>query len=316
MKSFYETFKKQGGFTLIKAYWKAGVLLYALLLLIVMGHSKKSLELLRLAIAQKINKKLQKKYMSSLKSFDASYKETELPQKHSNIVWVFWMQGMENAPSLVQRCYRSLQENLKDRRIILITKENLNEYVQFPEFILDKLNKGVITFTHLSDLLRLELLIRYGGTWIDATVFCSGTNIPRYMLEDDLFVFQNLRPGDNGSVINFSSWFITSCSNNKILLATRDLLYAYWKQYDYMIDYFLIHHFMMIAANYYRESWSKIVQFPNSTPHILLLMLFEPFDEKKWIALTETCPFHKLAYKRSESDMNREGTFFKHLMDG
>ena len=119
----------------------------------------------------------------------------------------------------------------------------------------------------------------------------------------------------DGSVINFSSWFITSCSNNKILLATRDLLYAYWKQYDYMIDYFLIHHFMMIAANYYRESWGQIVQFPNSTPHILLLMLFEPFDEKKWNALTETCPFHKLAYKRSENDMNRDGTFFKHLME-
>lgn len=315
MTSFYETFKKQGGFTLIKAYWKAGVLLYALLLLIVMGHSKKSLELLRLAITQKINKKLKKKYTSTLKSFDTSYKETEHPQKHSNIVWVFWMQGIENAPALVQRCYQSLQANLKDRKIILITEKNINDYVQFPDFILEKLKKGIITYTHFSDLLRLELLTRYGGTWIDATVFCSSSNIPHYMLDDDLFVFQNLRPGDNGSVINMSSWFMTSCSNNKILLATKELLYTYWKKNNYMIDYFLIHHFMMITANYYKESWSKIVQFPNSLPHVLLLMLFDPFNQEKWDAITEACPFHKLAYKRSKEDMEREGTFFEHIMN-
>ena len=35
------------------------------------------------------------------------------------------------------------------------------------------IDSGQITKTHLSDLLRLELLIRYGGTWIDATVFCT-----------------------------------------------------------------------------------------------------------------------------------------------
>ena len=41
------------------------------------------------------------------------------------------MQGIENAPALVQRCYQSLQANLKDRKIILITEKNINDYVQF-----------------------------------------------------------------------------------------------------------------------------------------------------------------------------------------
>lgn len=311
-----ENLMKLGGIKLIKELWNSGTLFYAVKQLLITGKSRKSLEILRLGIKMKIQNKLAKKYMPVLKKFDEQYSASSLISVKSNKVWVFWMQGMDNAPALVQRCYRSLQDNLKDREIVLVTSENMNEYVQFPDYIMDKLNKGIITYTHLSDLLRVELLIRYGGTWIDSTVFCSGSNIPCYMLDDDFFVFQNLRPGDNGSVMNFSSWLMTSCSNNKILLAVRELLYAYWEKNCSMIDYFLIHHFVMIVAKYYRDEWKKIVQFPNSLPHVLLLMLFEPFNQKKWDAVVAACPFHKLAYKRSKEEMDMEGTYYKHIMNG
>ena len=314
MSDFKKNFEKQGGFKLIKDFWRAGNLFYAIGQILLTGKSRKSLEILRLGAKMKVFSKLSKKYMSVLKKFDSEYSAEKYPQSKSNKVWVFWMQGMDNAPALVQRCYQSLRENLKDREIILITEKNLNEYVQFPEYIKDKLNRGIITYTHLSDLLRVELLIRYGGTWLDSTVFCSGSNIPRYMLDSDFFVFQNLRPGDNGNVLNFSSWFMTSCSNNKILLATRELLYAYWEKNNTMVDYFLIHHFMMIVAKYYKDDWNKIIQFPNSLPHVLLLMLFDPFNQEKWDAITAACPFHKLAYKRSKEEMEKEGTFYQFIM--
>ena len=315
MGNFRQIFQSQGGKKLVKEFWNAGNLFYAIGQILLTGKSKKSLEILRLGAKMRVFNKLSKKYLPIVKEFDSGYSIEKYPQSKSAKVWVFWMQGMDNAPALVQRCYKSLQENLKDREIILITEKNINEYVQFPEYIKDKLNRGIITYTHLSDLLRVELLIRYGGTWMDSTVFCSGTNIPYYMYDSDFFVFQNLRPGDNGDVLNFSSWFMTSCSNNKILLATRELLYAYWKKNNRMIDYFLIHHFMMMVAKYYKEDWNKIIQFPNSLPHVLLLMLFEPFNQEKWDAVTAACPFHKLAYKRSEEQMGREGTFYKYIMD-
>ena len=314
MGSFKQVFQKQGGKKLVKEFWNAGNLFYAVGQILLTGRSRKSLEILRLGAKMRVFFKLLKKYLPVVKEFDSDYSIEKYPQSKSNKVWVFWMQGMVNAPALVQRCYKSLQENLKDREIILITEKNINEYVQFPEYIKDKLNRGIITYTHLSDLLRVELLIRHGGTWIDSTVFCSGTNIPYYMLDSDFFVFQNLRPGDNGDVLNFSSWLMTSCSNNKILLATRALLYAYWEKNNSMIDYFLIHHFMMIVADYYKDDWDKIVKFPNSLPHVLLLMLFEPFNQEKWDAVTAVCPFHKLTYKISENDKKRENTYFKYIM--
>lgn len=312
--SFLQIFKNQGGVKLVLEYIRAGVLTYAVLQLFLTGFSKKSLEILRLGVEQRKFRKLNKKYGFVIRAFDKNDSISTKEHLKSNKVWFFWMQGLENAPALVRRCFASLQENLKDREIVLINEKNLNDYVQFPDFIIDKLNRGIITYTHFSDILRVELLLRYGGTWIDSTVFCSGKNIPKYMLDSDFFVFQNLRPGDNGSILNFSSWFMSSCSNNRILLATRELLYTYWKKNNSMIDYFLLHHFIMMAASYYKEDWKKVVQFPNSLPHVLLLMLFEPFNQEKWDAATAACPFHKLSYKFDCSDTSKKGTYYERIL--
>lgn len=315
MAGFKEIFQKQGGLKLIKDYWHAGVLFYVLRQILLTGKSKKSLEIVRQGTQLKIYQKLCKQYKYVLEKFDTDINLKLNKSINSHIVWVSWMQGIENAPALVQKCYRTLQENLKDREIVLITSENLREYTDLPQWILDKYKQGLITHTHFSDLLRIELLCKYGGTWIDSTVFCSGNNIPSYMLDSNLFMFQNLKPGADGSTLNISSWFMTSCSNNKILLAVRALLWEYWKNENRLIDYFLLHHFIMMVSEYYADEWNKMVQFPNSFPHVLLLMLFDEFNQEKWDAITSSCPFHKLAYKRSKENLEKKGTFYEHLMN-
>lgn len=315
MDGMIETFRKQGGIKLIKDYLRAGVLFYAICQILLTGFSKKSLEIVRLGVQLKIRNKLRKKYIGVLKRFDLNYSNQGVVSEHPNKVWACWMQGIENAPALVQRCYKSLQANLPEREIILITSDNIREYTDFPDYIIDKYDRGLITHTHFSDLLRIELLCKYGGTWIDSTVLCTGKDIPSYMLESDFFLFQNLKPGADGSTLNISSWYMTSCSNNKILLAVRNLLWDYWKKNNRLVDYFLLHHFMSIVSEYYADDWNKMIQFPNSFPHVLLLMLFDPFDQKKWDAVTEACPFHKLAYKRSAEDLAKEGTYYKHIMN-
>lgn len=316
MSELRKNFEKVGGWQLIKQYWKAGVLLYVLSQILLTGVSKKSLELVRLGVQLKIKNKLKRKYKYVIDDFDNEYKEDkEKSKSQERKIWMCWMQGLENAPDLVRQCYKQLKKNITDREIILITEENIDKYVSFPSYIQEKYKKGIITHTHFSDLLRIELLCKYGGTWIDSTVFCSGSSVPSYMLDSDFFLFQNLKPGSNGSTLNMSSWFLTSNKNNRILMATRELLYAYWRKKDYLIDYFLLHYFMMIAAERYHEEWNRMIKFPNSIPHVLLLMLFEPYDEEKYRALTNMCPFHKLSNKCSAEDMAKEGTYYYHIMN-
>ena len=163
-----EIFYKQGGFKLIEQYARSGALGTAVGEFLLLGKSQTALEILRLSTQLKTRQKLERQYQKTLIEFDSSYDLT-LPHESSNKVWICWFQGMENAPELVQKCYQSVNEHLIDREIHLITAENLSQYVRFPDYILEKWKKGIITNTHMTDLLRLELLIQYGGMWLDAT---------------------------------------------------------------------------------------------------------------------------------------------------
>ena len=303
-------FNKFGGVGLIKQYAKAGVLPFAIVVAPLLGFSRKGLELFRLAVQMKIYNRISKKYSMELRKYDEKTDWSLLRQEHQKKIWICWLQGMENAPLVVQKCYKSICKYLTEYEIVVLTSDIINEYVSFPEHILSKWKSGIITNTHFSDLLRLAVLNTYGGTWLDATVLCTGDNIPSYILESNLFFYQVLKPGRDGSTLNISSWLLTAGSNTKILNSVQYLLYEYWKTNNSMVDYFLIHMFMELACNYYKEEYNQIIKFCNSMPHVLLLEMFEPYDEKKYSAIKDITPFHKLAYKRDSKDMEKTGTYF------
>lgn len=312
MNKFIAIFKKVGGWDVLRQYARAHVLLFALVLTVLNGFSKKSLEIVRLSVNNRILCKLRKKSKGLIQNFKANWQPQN--QNSSRKVWVCWFQGMEQAPPLVQRCFRSLKENLPNREIVLLTEENYRNYVKLPDYIEEKVKKGIIPKAQYSDLIRLELLIKHGGTWIDATVFCSGGNIPSYMLDASLFMFQTLKPGLDGHPTSISNWFITACTHHPLLELTQVLLYDYWKKYNYMIDYFIFHDFFQLAQEAYPEEWNKVIPFCNSVPHILLLRLFDKYDSTAWQALQEITPFHKLSYKFSQEETLREGTYYAHLI--
>lgn len=299
--------EKAGGMSLFKQYWRAGVFSPTFFQFLFLGRSKKALELLRLTVTLKTQQRLERKYGGILKTFN--YDES-LEHIDSRKVWIFWWQGMENAPALVKRCYRSVKENLGDWEIILITQDNYKEYVSFPGHILQRLNDGQITFTHLSDLLRLELLINRGGLWLDATVLCTSGDIPQSILNSNLFVYQALKPGADGHATVMSSWCMYAKTNNRILLATRELLYHYWQKNTKMDDYFLLHQFFTLVCNYFPEEAKSIPPYCNSVPHILLLHLFENYDEQYWSDLKRMTCFHKLSYKFNTESKEIEGTYY------
>ena len=313
MKEFKKIFKKVNGIEILKQYCMAHVILFSLLETAILGLSRKSLEIVRLAVDNRIYCKLKKKYKGFISEYQQKEDTKNILHEHVDIVWVCWFQGMENAPKMVQYCFESLKSNLHDKRIILITEDNYKEYVQFPAYILEKYEKGCFSKTHLSDLLRLELLIKYGGTWIDATVWCSSPIYPDYLFDSDLFMFQNLKPGLDGQCTAVSSWFITSCSNNQMLMLERALLYEYWKENTKLVHYYLFHMFFQMVIEAYPDEWNKVVPFSNATPHILLLRLFEEYDETIANAVKEMTSFHKLTYKFEESDTTIKNTFYQVL---
>lgn len=317
MSDFFQIFKKVNGWNQLKDYSKSHVLSFALAETALLGTSRKSLEIVRLAVQNKIYQRLKKQNKKLIANFVKQH-PTQKKQKHRKVIWISWLQGIENAPEVVQCCYASVKEHLKDWEIIVITEENYSDYVDFPDYVIEKYKEGKITKVHFSDLLRIELLAKYGGTWLDATVFCSGpvTDELKYLLESDLFVYQNLKPGLDGHATAISSWMMTACANNNIVLLTRKLLYNYWKSHDRLVDYFIIHNFFQMALEAYPEEWKKVIPVSNSMPHVLLLRMFEKYDERVWNEVKRITPFHKLSYKFSEKDADLSDTYFNVVIRG
>lgn len=240
--------------------------------------------------------------------------KTRISEFENRRIWFCWLQGLENAPKIVHACYNSLKRNIPHREIMVIDNKNWGEYVDLPEFIVRKWEKGRIPAALFSDLLRLELLIKYGGTWIDSTVLCTGPwfKVQEY-LEADLFLFQYTTQGS--IPVSISNWFITACKNNVILMALRDMLYAYWKDYDCTLDYYIFHLFFAMLSKEYPEKIAAMPYGSSLNSLVLLHHWSEKFDQKNWNKLTSQVSFHKLNYRVSEGIINKKDNYYHTIIE-
>ena len=219
-------------------------------------------------------------------------------------VWFCWLQGMEKAPELVKVCLESLRNNIGEE-VIVLDDMNYVEYVQLPEFIVRKYRKGIIPPALFSDMLRLELLIRYGGTWIDSTVWASpevGIKDSKCRLawkkirESDLFIYRYFNR--EGRVEGMSNWFIHAKAGNTLLKDTRDMLFAYWRDYDCTVEYYIFHLFFSHAAKKYPE---MIRQIPKGNSYHALWLAHhaeQGISDENWQKLITNVPFHKLNWRK------------------
>lgn len=311
-------FEKTGGLYLLRQYVRNHTLGTAINQFIALGRDKKALELLRLAMEYKFLKRLRTKERKLIRQMADAVRSSHNSHevKRAKIIWICWWQGIDNAPDLVKKCYASVCRYYSDWDIRVITFDNYTDYVDFPHYIVEKWKKGIITHTHMSDLLRLELLVIYGGLWLDSTILATSGDIPKSVIDSDLFYYRTLKPGADGHSVLLSSWLIYASSNNCILKLTRELLYNYWEKAKGLSDYFLLHYYLTIACGEFEEDCLKIPQFSNEIPHILLLNLFKPYDKQYMKDLMRISCFHKLSYKFDSNIIaNSKGTYYEWIMN-
>ena len=201
--------------------------------------------------------------------------------------------------------------------IKVIDAKNWKEYIELPEYIVKKWEKKQIPPALFSDLLRLELLIKYGGTWIDSTVLCTGFQDSSFKfqnyLEADLFLFQYTKQGS--IPVSISNWFISACSNNEVLMVLREMLYAYWKDYDCVLDYYIFHLFFAVISKEYPEQILAMPYRQSQNSLVLLHHWGEKFEQKKWDKLTENVCFHKLAFRTKDCVKATRDNYYNYILN-
>lgn len=317
LRSFYRKF---GGFKAIRFFAKRGLLWPMAKKVLSNPFNRHSYMDAYYVAVRDVETLLREKYLPLMNERKAYYSTQDLKHERSKKVWFCWLQGIENAPLEIRICYSSLIKHLTDREINVIDESNWTEYVDLPEYIIKRWEKKQISPAHFSDLIRLQLLIRYGGTWIDATILCTGINPfneseTRSFLDANLFMFQYTIPG-SGQWGGIGNWFISSCTNNEVLLVLRDMLLAYWRDYDFIIDYYIFHCFFSMLRDAYPE---KIDAMPYGYARRCLALVHhwgEIFDAGRWKKLTSRVCFHKISTYVSKDVLRRKDNYYHYIVIG
>ena len=73
----------------------------------------------------------------------------------------------------------------------------------------------------------------------------------------------------NPEIMETNNWFLYGTTNQNIYCLTRELLYAYWKDNDRAVDYYIFHLFMTMACDYYREEYQAMPIVSQVESHVL-----------------------------------------------
>lgn len=101
--------------------------------------------------------------------------ENQMNLVGAGVIWSFW-EG--TPPDLVLRCIQSMKVNNPNRPVIVLNKTTIHDYLDEGDFpIINGLPGNCDSFNkvqYLADWIRLTLLQKYGGIWLDASVICLG----------------------------------------------------------------------------------------------------------------------------------------------
>ncbi len=220
------------------------------------------LRLLALFERRKI-KNLSQKLSNDFKHVLENYKISALPiTDHSikPVVWFMWWQGEDSMPDIIRINYNALQHNLNGYEIIFLDKTNIEQYLTLPQYIWKKLESGLISITHLSDLVRASVLHKYGGLWLDATIHVTAP-LPNYKGLTYWSPKWQIKQSEKRkyklwfglwSISNIPKLTMTQCmgtwysaKDNPIFGCLKDFWLAYWKDsngkpYYWTTEVFLI----------------------------------------------------------------------------
>ena len=236
-----------------------------------------------------------------------------------NTMWICWWQGIEDAPEIVKKCVKSIEQNVKSYKIVIITDENYKDYVKMPEWLEEKKESGVISKTHFSDILRFKLLAEHGGVWLDSTFYCSSKRIEKIISSKIWTIkrpgYGHLSPAE-GMFANYS--FGCNYKNRNFFNAVYEFLIEYWKNNDYVIDYLLTDYVINMIIDNDKEYKSLFDSVLNNNPCCddLFKILTAPYDANVWNDLKKDTYLFKLSWKHNCINLvNGKKTFYGKIID-
>ncbi|MBO0487244.1 capsular polysaccharide synthesis protein [Vagococcus fluvialis] len=242
------------------------------------------------------------------------YEEKEfLNTEPSDIIWICWFQGIENAPENVKFSYSSIQKQFSNQTIIILDDTNIESYLNIPKDIFEMWRKGKISNQLFSDIVRTDLLFNHGGLWLDATCFIFDKPLINYKNYESFYATDLVEfPSDYNyiDIDKFEAYFVYSKKNNQLFKYLNESLIEYCRNSEELVEYLLINYFAKIGRKRIEEFSKQHSRIPknNSECEIIRRKLNRNFSE---IEIAKDTFFVKL--NANEVYSTKHDCLFEHL---
>jgi hypothetical protein len=190
------------------------------------------------------------------------------------MIWMLWLQGWHDAPEIVSACRRTWERHNPSWDVYALSRETIHEFIDIRDLVATGALEHVPPEA-LSDIIRIRLLERHGGVWVDGTAYCNMPLDAWLPAASPEGFFAFARPGPDRMV---SSWFLGAGPGNYIISGWARLTRNYWRGRLARHHYFWFHY--LFAEAYQQDAevrriWDATPKISADGPHY-----FTPYETK------------------------------------
>ena len=238
-------------------------------------------------------------------------------------VWICSWNGEDNEPETVRRCIESVRRNIDRQKceLYIITLSNCQEYAAFSPEIIDKFNAGQINPDTLSERLRMELLYRYGGVWIDASYFVCDDRINQVIGKSGFYSLKSKTSEGVSDIVKllWSSDFIKGDAGFPLFGFVMEAFDEYYRYKDELVKYSIIDFFIDIAYEKLETVRNAVdsVEVNNSDVNFFRHNACRLFDMNVWSEIVKDTWLFKLDKNQQYREKNIVGrdTFYGRIIE-
>jgi len=233
-------------------------------------------------------------------------------------IYILWLQGFKNAPEIVQSCVSSWIDKNPTWNVILLDESTVEKYIDISDIVKFKM----ISKASMSDVIRISLLKKYGGLWVDATTYCTRP-LDDWLVEritQGFFAFNFEKSSNIPPDRPISSWFLYAEKDNYIIDCWYEKTVDYCKNTEIIGNenpestkvkwlkgkleehYFWFHYLfenLYLSDNRFKNIWDTVPKLSEKGPHYIQhsgMLSRITNNVKKHIDFKKT-PLYKLTYR-------------------
>lgn len=197
-------------------------------------------------------------FISNESCYNLRTNDINIGSSYKKSLWLCWLQGFDKLPIEYKLTLDSIVKHCSDYNIIKLSYNNIFNYIDIPKYILTRYNDGNLKPAHFADYIRVSVLEKYGGLWLDVSILMV-KGISNNIFNTDYWSPKHLKNYHFDTIIpspyDWQIYALASVPHGYFISEYKSAIELLFANNDDKIDYFCNYYLAEILRNksYYSQ---------------------------------------------------------------